>query len=254
MLINPQTIQDVPVIEVVEDALVGQPLPLVVFYHGWRSRSDLVLTQARKLAAKRLRVILPDAINHGQRVQPVSSLPSFTFWNSIQGNLAEFDLLIQTYQRRGQILNNQIGVGGYSMGGMTTGALLTHHPEITAAAIIMGTPNLNAYAELVRHYAAKQHVYLPTAMAALTGWIDAFDLNLHPETIAKRPLLFWHGTADERIPYQQARDFFDRIHHEAYGQQTAFITGYQAQHLVKIPLMEKVANFFDYYLNQSSTL
>jgi len=241
-------LQDVPILEVVNDDLRYQATPLVVFYHGWRSDKELVLTQARKLAQKNIRVILPDAMNHGQRQQPVSTLPSFTFWNSIQGNLAEFQLIIDFYRERQLILADQIGVGGYSMGGMTTGALLTQHPEIKAAAIIMGTPNLNAYAELVRTTAAQHHLYLPTDMASLTSWIDHYDLNLQPEKIAHRPLLFWHGTDDERIPYTQSRDFFERIHPEPYADQVAFITGYQAKHLVKIPLMAKIANFFDYYL------
>lgn len=251
MIINVthRTIQDVPVLEVVDETLLTTPLPLVVFYHGWRSNQELVLTQARKLAQKQLRVVLPDAPNHGQRLQPVSTLPSLTFWNSIQGNLAEFDLIIKHYDQRALIRAHQIGVGGYSMGGMTTGALLTHHPEIKAATIIMGTPNLNAYAQLVRNYAAKQHVYLPTDMADITSWISHYDLNQHPETIAKRPVLFWHGTEDERIPYEQARDFFDRVHGQSYAEQVAFITGYRAKHLVKVPLMNKIANFFDYYLN-----
>lgn len=243
-------IQDVPLLEVVEDQLRHQALPLVVFYHGWRSEKELVLTQARKLAQHQLRVILPDAMNHGARQQPVSQLPSFTFWDSIQGNLAEFDLLVDFYQQRHLILDHQIGVGGYSMGGMTTGALLTHHPEITAATIIMGTPNLNAYAQLVRQTAAKHQRYLPRDMADLTSWLDHYDLNLHPETINQRPVLFWHGTEDERIPYAQARNFFDRIHAAPYAQQVAFITGYQAKHLVKVPSMTKIANFFDYYLTE----
>ncbi|MFC6164262.1 alpha/beta fold hydrolase [Lactiplantibacillus dongliensis] len=242
-------IQDIPILEVVPDNFRHQALPLIVFYHGWRSEKELVLTQARKLAQHNLRVILPDAMNHGARQQPVSSLPSVTFWQSIQGNLAEFELLINFYQTRHLILNHQIGVGGYSMGGMTTGALLTQHPEIKAATIIMGTPNLNAYAELVRTSAATHHRYLPHDMAQLTSWLDNYDLNLHPETINHRPVLFWHGTDDERIPYHQARNFFDRVHRQPYAEQVAFITGYQAKHLVKVPLMEKVANFFDYYLN-----
>lgn len=243
-----RTLQDVPLLEVVNPDYRYQATPLVIFYHGWRSEKELVLTQARKLAQKNIRVVLPDAMNHGQRQQPVSTLPSFTFWNSIQGNLAEFQLIIDFYRQRQLIRDNQIGVGGYSMGGMTTGALLTHHPEIKAATIIMGTPDLNAYAQLVRDSATKHHLYLPADMADLTSWIDHYDLNLHPETINQRPLLFWHGTADERIPYVQSRDFFDRIHDQPYAEQVAFITGYQAQHLVKIPLMEKIANFFEYYL------
>lgn len=242
-------LQDVPVLEVVEATDEQQPLPLVVFYHGWQSNKELVLTQARKLAHQRLRVVLPDAMNHGNRHQPVSRIPSFTFWNSIQGNLAEFDLIIAHYEQAHLILNHQIGVGGYSMGGMTTSALLTHHPEIKAATIIMGTPNLNAYAQLVRQHATKHHIYFPSDLGLLTSWLDHYDLNLQPETINHRPVLFWHGTDDERIPYAQSRDFFDRVHTAPYAEQVAFITGYQAKHLVKIPLMDKIANFFDYYLN-----
>lgn len=241
--------QDVPALEVVTTTHLDQPLPLVIFYHGWQSNKELVLTQARKLARKNLRVVLPDAMNHGERHQIVSQIPSFTFWNSIQGNLGEFELIVNYYRERKLILNEQIGVGGYSMGGMTTGALLTHHPEIKAATIIMGTPNLNAYAQLVRKHAQVHAYYIPSDLALLTSWLDHYDLNLQPETINHRPLLFWHGTEDERIPYSQSRNFFDRVHTAPYAEQVAFITGYQAKHLVKVPLMNKIANFFDYYLN-----
>jgi len=241
-------LQDVPVLEVVEEEYRYSKSPIIIFYHGWRSDKELVLTQARKLASKNIRVILPDAMNHGQRVHEISSIPSFTFWSTIQGNLAEFSLILDFYKKRDLIKDGKIGVGGYSMGGMTTGALLTQHPEITAAAIIMGSPKLNEYAKLVRDYAKRHDVYLPPDMAKLTSWIDDYDLSNYPETIAKRPLLFWHGTEDERIPYQQSKSFFDDIQGQPYAEQVAFITGYKAKHLVEPPLMDKIANFFEYYL------
>ncbi|WP_125762902.1 alpha/beta fold hydrolase [Companilactobacillus hulinensis] len=243
-----RTLQDVPILEVVEEKYRYSKVPLVIFYHGWRSDKELVLTQARKLAKKNIRVILPDAMNHGQRREDISSIPSFTFWNSIQGNLAEFDLVKDFYLNRDLVLDEKIGVGGYSMGGMTTGALLTQHPEITAATIIMGTPNLNAYAKLVRDSAAKHHLYVPKDMENLTSWIDNYDLNNYPETLNNRPVLFWHGTDDERIPYSQSKKFFDSIQGQPYAEQVAFITGYKAKHLVETRLMDKIANFFEYYL------
>ena len=51
-------------------------------------------------------------------------------------------------------MDEQIGVGGLSMGGMTTAALLTHHPEIKAAACVMGTPKLVAYRERIFNHAS----------------------------------------------------------------------------------------------------
>ncbi|MQS53430.1 alpha/beta fold hydrolase [Companilactobacillus mishanensis] len=241
-------LQDVPILEVVEEKYRYEKAPIVIFYHGWRSDKELVLTQARKLAGKNIRVILPDAMNHGKRIQDVSSIPSFTFWNTIQGNIAEFSLIKEFYQGRDLIKDGKIGVGGYSMGGMTTGALLTQHPEITAAAIIMGSPKLNEYAKLVRESAKERDIYLPDDMSKLTSWIDDYDLDNYPETIANRPLLFWHGTDDERIPYDESKSFFDSIQGKPYAEQVAFITGYKAKHLVEPPLMDKIANFFEYYL------
>lgn len=246
--VNEIMIQDIPTLEVIKEENQNVPLPLVIFYHGWRSNKELVLTQARKLAQKNIRVVLPDAMNHGARNTDVSSIPSFTFWNSIQGNLAEFSLLKNYYAEKKLIKDNKLGVGGYSMGGMTTGALLTQHPEITAATIIMGTPNLNLYARLVREDATRRGIYMPDDMEQLTNWIKDYDLNTHPEKINNRPLLFWHGTNDYRIPYSQAKDFFDKIHGEKYAQQVAFITGYKAAHMVQPGLMDKIANFFEYYL------
>ncbi|PMD71417.1 alpha/beta fold hydrolase [Companilactobacillus nuruki] len=241
-------IQDIPILEVVQEQLHKEELPLIVFYHGWRSSKELVLTQARKLAQKNIRVVLPDAMNHGQRHTDISSIPSFTFWNSIQGNIAEFSLIRNFYSNQHLIKDHLIGVGGYSMGGMTTGALLTAHPEIRAAAIIMGTPNLDAYAKLVRKDAVRRNIYIPEDMEFLTSWIKYYDLNQHPEKINHRPVLFWHGTNDRRIPYQQSKDFFDKVHQTDYGEQVSFITGYKAGHLVETRLMDKIANFFEYYL------
>src|SRR5699024_12029806 len=104
----------------------------------WHNNDAIVTTQGRKLAAKGFRVVLPDAENHGDRIQTVSSIPSLTFFNSIHTNLFEFGYIIDYFKIR-HLPTNFIGVGGLSMGGMTTCALMTHNSEINAAACRMGT-------------------------------------------------------------------------------------------------------------------
>lgn len=44
VLILKRQIQAIPVLEVVPESLRHQALPLVVYYHGWRSTKELVLT------------------------------------------------------------------------------------------------------------------------------------------------------------------------------------------------------------------
>lgn len=122
-------IKKIPLLEVVLEEKKSDALPLVIYYHGWQSAKELSLTQARKLARKGIRVILPDAMNHGERKSgPISSIPSVTFWSSIQYNIIEFVQLVRHFEKQKLIEDGKIGVGGVSMGGITTSALLTQHP------------------------------------------------------------------------------------------------------------------------------
>lgn len=57
-LVLKRQIKGIPVLEVVAENARHEPLPLVVYYHGWRSAKELVLTQARKLAQAGMRVVL----------------------------------------------------------------------------------------------------------------------------------------------------------------------------------------------------
>ena len=87
-------IGNIPVLEVVPEEMIYEPLPLIIYYHGWQTSKELVLTQGRKLAREGFRVVLPDAANHGERKTQLSEIPSLTFWQSIQTNLFEFSYLV----------------------------------------------------------------------------------------------------------------------------------------------------------------
>ncbi|MCU9758966.1 S9 family serine peptidase, partial [Enterococcus faecalis] len=87
---------------------------------------ELSITQARKLAHEGFRVILPDARNHGERkTGPISTIPSITFWSSIQYNLIEFQVIIHNFHKLGLIKQNWIGVGCVSIVGIPTSPLMT---------------------------------------------------------------------------------------------------------------------------------
>ncbi|MGC2930666.1 esterase, partial [Enterococcus faecium] len=76
-------------------------IPVVNYYLGSQKSKEFVLTHGRKIAQQGILVILPDAMNNGERKQPVSSIPSYTVWDSIYGNLFEFDRLIKHLEKRG---------------------------------------------------------------------------------------------------------------------------------------------------------
>ncbi|WP_297076635.1 alpha/beta fold hydrolase [uncultured Enterococcus sp.] len=237
-VVRRRKIGNIPVLEVVKEQDIYNALPMIVYYHGWQTAKELVLTQGRKLAAVGFRVILPDAMNHGERKTERSKIPSLTFWQSIHTNLFEFDTIIAYFDKL-NLTTGVYGVGGVSMGGMTTTALLTQHPEIQAAACVMGTPNLNRYKERIKKNAVKYGLALPKDYDALLSWTDHYDLAQKPETLAKRPIVFWHGTEDEKIPFEDVEDFI-----ELNAQSNITFWQEQERHLVKTKTMDEITDFF----------
>ncbi len=234
-------IHDIPVLEVVSKTSVDKPLPLAIYYHGWQTSKELVLTQGRKLASRGFRVCLPDAPNHGERHQTVSSVISLTFWNSIQGSLSEYEFIRDHYIR--QNLATTIFVGGVSMGGITTCALLTHHSEIKAAACIMGEPSPLNFRERTIIRAFERQIKLPSDYADLLAWQENYDLDRKPEALAGRPLYIWHGTEDWKIPIETVKNFVEKNVSEPHGAHIEFEIGEGEGHLVQIAIMDKVADF-----------
>lgn len=238
LAIRRRMIGTIPILEVVNQEKIYEPLPFIVYYHGWQTSKELVLTQARKIAKEGFRVVLPDAFNHGERKMDKSAIPSLTFWQSIHTNLFEFEFILNYFENL-QLIDGRIGVGGVSMGGMTTCALLTHHPKIQAAACIMGSPDLQAYKDRLQGHARMFHLFLPQDYQALLSWTNLYDLAQHPQKLGKRPLFFWHGTADEKIPISHVEHFVKQHPEE----QVTFVKE-REKHLVKGPTMDLVAAFF----------
>lgn len=56
LTIRKRTLGTIPLLEVVEEARRNDTLPLIVYYHGWQSSKELVLTQGRYLAEAGFRV------------------------------------------------------------------------------------------------------------------------------------------------------------------------------------------------------
>ena len=238
LTIRKRTLGTIPLLEVVQKENRNELLPLIVYYHGWQSSKELVLTQGRKLAQAGFRVLLPDAANHGDRYQEMTRIPSLTFWQSIHTNLFEFGFIVNHFRKLG-LADDGIGVGGVSMGGFTTCALLTHNPEIKAAACVMGSPKPVAYRDRILTRAKEMNRFYPHDYESLLSWIPSYDLSLRPETLAGRPLLFWHGTQDRIVPYEDTAAFIK----ENQIPNVRFIEEGE-KHLVKGPTMDEITSFF----------
>lgn len=127
------------------------------------------------------------------------------------------------------------------MGGMTTCALLTHHPEIKVAACIMGSPKPVKYRERIFSHAEQLKRFYPHDYKDLLNWIPIYDLSMNTEAINGRPLLFWHGQQDRVVPYEHVVEFIE----ENKDKKNIEFIDEDEKHLVKVSTMEKVADFFE---------
>ncbi|MFV0559744.1 MAG: alpha/beta fold hydrolase [Enterococcus sp.] len=240
-LVVKRTVQQIPLLEVVSQKNRYEKVPTIIYYHGWQTSKELALTQGRKLAKVGFRVLLPDAANHGARKSAISKIPSLTFWESIYHNLFEFELLVNDLHNR--TLLSSIGVGGVSMGGMTTCALLTHHKEIQCGACIMGTPAPSLYQQRMEVHPQISAI-LPTDYSDLLSWVPKYDLAKHPETLMGRPLLFWHGKKDGKIRFKDVESFVRDNEQTEEGKQIRFSASASNGHLITGKVMDEITGFF----------
>ena len=108
----------------------AQPLPCIVFYHGFTSSKLVYSYFAVALAQAGFRVVMPDAPEHGARFDGDETRRLQRFWQILQGNFTEFAALKAALYQQGLIDNQRLGVGGASMGGMTALGIMTQFPEV----------------------------------------------------------------------------------------------------------------------------
>lgn len=116
-----------------------QPLPTVVFYHGFLSSKLVYSYFAVALAQAGFRVVMPDAPNHGARFTGDEQARLGLFWQTLHGNLTEFAGLRDALLQAGLVEGKRLAVAGASMGGMTALGIMARHPEVTSVACLMGS-------------------------------------------------------------------------------------------------------------------
>ncbi len=107
----------------------------VIFYHGWSSDAAAQESRAALLAAYGFHVLLPEAVNHGER----GALSDYytpeiyeTFWETIFQNADECAAILAYVKSRGF---SRPWIAGHSMGGMTTMQIAYRYAKEIAGAV-----------------------------------------------------------------------------------------------------------------------
>src|SRR5690625_3836652 len=208
-----EKIDDIPCLVVVQADRVNDPLPLLMYYHGYTSAKENNLPLAFLLATEGYRVVLPDSLYHGERsVENMeSSEMNLYFWDVVIKNVEEINMIKTYFDQKELLLDDRVGVAGTSIGGITTSAALTQYPWITSAAVLMGSPKILAYAKgLITEFSRTGHLNITAEdEAKVYQQLETYDLSKQVNTLKQRPLLFWHGQKDKVVPFEHSHAFYN---------------------------------------------
>ncbi|MDV5354920.1 esterase [Kosakonia sp. SMBL-WEM22] len=225
-----------------------QPLPCVVFYHGFTSSKLVYSYFAVALAQAGFRVIMPDAPDHGARFSGNAERRLRQFWQILQGNLTEFAALRDALHQHNLIDGNRLAVGGASMGGMTALGIMTRHPEVRCVASLMGSGYFTSLARTLFPPLEVTNAAQQEAFNAILAPLAKWEVTDQLESIADRPLLLWHGEADDVVP---AAESFRLQQALADAQRDANLTSlWEAgvAHRITPQALEATVSFFNRHL------
>lgn len=216
-----------------------RPLPTVVFYHGFTSSKLVYSYFAVALAQAGFRVVMPDAPNHGARFTGNEQERLGQFWQILHGNLTEFSGLRDALYQAGLVADKRLAVAGASMGGMTALGIMTHHPEVTSVACLMGSGYFTSLSQTLFPSTESEGI-----AAALAEW----DVTTALPRLADRPLLLWHGDADDVVPPGDTFRLQQALQREGLDGNVTCLWEAGVRHRITPTALEATVDFFRQHL------
>ena len=185
--IESRELADIPVLHAYPVGQKDTPLPCVIFYHGFTSSSLVYSYFAVALAQAGLRVIMPDAPDHGSRFSGDAARRLNQFWQILLQSMQEFTTLRAAIAEENWLRDDRLAVGGASMGAMTALGITARHPTVKCTASMMGSG-----------------YFTSLARSLFPPLIPETAATNHLTELGNRPLLLWHGLDDDVVPADES--------------------------------------------------
>lgn len=217
-----------------------QPLPTVLFYHGFASSRTVYSYFAVALAQVGFRVVMPDAPEHGARFNGDAAGRSQRFWPILHGNLAEYPALRDALFAANLVEEGRLAVGGASMGGMTALGIMGRHAEVRCVASLMGS---GYYSSL-----AKTLFPPPEAFDSVLAPLAPYEAGRQLANLADRPLFLWHGEADDVVPAVESFRLQHALAREGLNKNLTCVWEAGVKHRITPLALESATRFFTAHL------
>ncbi len=238
-------------IECIHAAPAGQrhaQLPTVLFWHGFTSSKEVYSYFAVALAQAGFRAVLPDADMHGARYNGDTDTRMTHFWEILRQNIDEVPLLEAALREKDLIAGARFAVAGASMGGMTALGAMARYPHIHSVACMMGS---GYFAQLSQQLFPPLVAATPAQQAALANRLaplSAYDPSQQLSHLAGRPLLLWHGEADEVVPFAEFVRLEKALRDAKLDAHLTALSEKQVGHKITPSALTAMVSFFKHHL------
>ncbi|URQ60407.1 esterase [Pantoea alhagi] len=234
-------------IECLHAAPAGQratALPVVIFWHGYLSSKEVYAWAAVALAQAGFRVIMPDADQHGARYGGNSAYRLAHFWDILRSSIDELPQLEAALRTQGLIAEGRFGVAGASMGGMTALGAMARYPHINRVACLMGSGYFMSLSQRLFPPLQAETPEEQAERARLLAPLAGYDPSRQLERLADRPLLLWHGEADDVVPVAETQRLVQALTSAQLDQQLSWLTEPGVGHKITPQALEALVSFF----------
>lgn len=222
------------------------PLPTILFWHGFTSSKEVYAYFAVELAKAGFRVVLPDADMHGSRYNGDAELRLTRFWDILKSNIDEVKPLEVALQHL--IAEGRFAVAGASMGGMTALGAMARYNHITSVACMMGSGYFISLSQTLFPPLVATTPEQKKELAEKLAPLAEYDVSQQLEKLADRPLLIWHGEADEVVPAAESARLEKALREATLDAKLMYITEKGIGHRITPPALSATAAFFKDHL------
>ncbi len=221
---------------------LSQPLPVVIFYHGFTSSKLVYSYFAVALAQAGFRVVMPDAPDHGARFTGDEQARLGQFWPILHGSLTEFAALRDGLYQAGLVADERLAVAGASMGGMTALGIMVRHPEVKCVASLMGSGYFTSLAPTL--FPPQPSASFAEMVSPLADW----EVTTRLPRLADRPLLLWHGEEDDVVPAAETFRLQQALRHEGLDKNLTCLWEAGVKHRITPTALDATVAFFRQHL------
>lgn len=241
-------VYDIPIIRFNLKGNKGK-LPTIIFYHGWSSNKESQRLRAFILANLGYQVIIPDAINHGQRnrldIYDGESSVRY-FWPTILNNIEEAKKLLDYCISHYNADPDRIGAIGHSMGGFTAAGVFTYNSCVKTAIILNGSFNWRHSNQILKDKLGLEDM---DDFKEEEERINSIDPMNNQELVIDRPILLLHGGYDRVVNIESQKLFYEEVKPQYSDKSLINLIEYNnVDHFVTTNMMDEAAKWFKKFL------